>query len=177
MADEQANQQSGTGKFSKKNLAMLVAGGVALVLVSVVATLWATDFFSKSSGSRDAEESTSVMPAIYMTLTPSFIVNFNVNGRQRYLQAEISLMFRDPNLEQQLGLHLPAIRNSIVKLLNKQNFESLHTVQGKDALRKEIHDAISEILRVENALLTKSQPTPTGSATIEQVLFTNFVMQ
>lgn len=177
MAEDPANQQPQAAKISKKTMLVLSISAAVLILVSVIATLWVSSFLGKTSSPNSEHKSKVVGPAIYMTLTPNFIVNFNINGRQRYLQAEISLMFRAPELEQQLALHLPAVRNSVVMLLNKQDFESLHTVQGKDALRKDILEAVSEILRVENALLAKNKSTPSAPATIEQVLFTNFVMQ
>jgi flagellar FliL protein len=65
-----------------------------------------------------------------------------------------------------LTLHMPLIRNSLVLLFSSQSFADLQTEEGKVALKAAAVDAINGILEQE-----------TGQGGIDDVLFTNFVMQ
>ena len=62
--------------------------------------------------------------------------------------------------------HMPLVRNNVVMILSSQDFEVMRTPEGKDALRQAVLEEIQSILTDE-----------TGDAGVEQVLFTNFVMQ
>jgi len=104
--------------------------------------------------------------AIYYPLTEKFIIDYNVRGRQRFLQLEVSLMFRDNQVSQAIERHLPRIRNDLNLLLKGQDFEDLQTPEGKELVRQ-------DALRRVNAILEQE----TGKPGIEQVLFTSFVMQ
>ena len=111
-------------------------------------------------------------------MTPNFTINFTVNGRQRYLQAAITLLYRDPALESLLTLHMPAIRNGLVMLLSSKNFDELQTPEGKEQLKLDALVVIQNLLKKEQDALVASGTTeglPAGN--VEQVLFTNFVMQ
>src|SRR5690606_26831659 len=105
-------------------------------------------------------------PAIYYPLQPVFIVNFESQGRQRFLQAELNLMLRDEAVIAALELHMPAIRNSLVMLFSGQTYEDLQTAEGKELLRQQALLNVQEVLEKE-----------IGKPGVEQVLFTNFVMQ
>jgi flagellar FliL protein len=205
-ADDHGTEVSPTG--SNKKLFLFVGLAVLLVIVSVGGTVAALKLLAPSGDDEAADEEEEVVeevvplaPAIYFQMTPNFTINFNVNGRQRFLQAEITLMYRDPILEPVLKLHMPAIRNGLVMLLSNKNFDELQTLEGKELLKKEAFDTVQTILvKEQQAALPKSeeaeeddeedskkdkkkkdkkakkaeQPKVPG---IEQVLFTNFIMQ
>lgn len=105
-------------------------------------------------------------PAIYFPLKPALIVNFQARGRQRFLQAEITLMVRDNAVIQAVEMHMPMIRNSLVMQLGGQDYETLQTAEGKEALRQDALVTLQGLLEAE-----------IGQPGVEQVLFTNFVMQ
>jgi flagellar FliL protein len=131
-------------------------------------------------------------------MQPNFTVNFNVDGRQRYLQAEITLLYRNPEVESLLTLHMPAIRNQLVMLLGGKSFEELQNHESREKLKVESLAAIQSILDKENAALSQKdkseeddeeeedkdddEESEDGSEklpplVVEQVLFTRFVMQ
>ena len=105
-------------------------------------------------------------PAIYYDFKPPFIVNYQVKGRQRFVQVSISVLTRKPEVVDALKKHMPLLRNNLVMALSAQDFEALRTPEGKEALRQTMLDQIQKVLTQE-----------TGEAGVEQVLFTNFVMQ
>jgi flagellar FliL protein len=169
-------------KKSKKKLFLIIGLVVLLIAISVGGTVVALKVLSPAPSTDEAAEAehaeATLLPAIYYEMTPNFTINFNVNGRQRYLQAAITLMYRDPMLEELLKLHMPAIRNGLVMLLSAKNFDELQTSEGKETLRAEALEIIRNQLKKEQeALAANGKSEEISSANVEQVLFTNFVMQ
>lgn len=113
----------------------------------------------------DGEEE-EIMQAIYLPLNPAFVVNFASQGKARFLQVEVEAMTRDPLVPDQITLHMPIIRNNLLLLFSAQTYDSVSTLEGKEALREEALVVVQDILEEE-----------TGDAGIEAVYFTSFVMQ
>ncbi len=199
-ADQQVDPAAAEAKQKKKKLFMFIGIAVLLVLISVGATFF---IVSKMMGSKHASEDESssesseaaevvVAPAIYYPLKPNFTVNYDVNGRQRFLQTEITLMYRDAEILKTLELHMPAVRNGLVMLLSSQVFDELQTAEGKEKLRAAALKTVQDIIAKEEVASAektkesddkdkekdkdedKDKKTPPN---IEQVLFTQFVMQ
>jgi len=203
-ADEAAVAEA---KKKKKKLFMFIGLAILLVLISVGATFF---IVSKMMGSKNADaddeataevsEAEAAAPAIYYPLKPNFTVNYDVNGRQRFLQAELTLMYRDPAVLKTLELHMPAVRNGLVMLLSSQVFEELQTLEGKEKLRAAALTTVQDIINKETAALaakskskdnesedekdtkktkgkSKEKKAKPPEPNIEQVLFTQFVMQ
>ena len=103
---------------------------------------------------------------IYASLGERFVVTLQVDGKQRYFQVSLSVMAREQSAIDALTVHAPLIRGRLVSLLGSQDFAALQTEQGKLALRASILGTVQEILTAE-----------TGHAGVEQVFFTEFVLQ
>ena len=196
-------------KKKKKKLFMFIGLAILLVFISVGATFF---IVSKMMGSKHADaddEATAEVseaeevaaPIIYYPLKPNFTVNYDVNGRQRFLQVELTLTYRNPEVLKTLELHMPAVRNGLVMLLSSQVFEELQTVEGKEKLRAAALASVQDIINKETAALAakskdkkeededeekdtkkskgknKETKAPPPAPNIEQVLFTQFVMQ
>jgi len=163
--EDAENTASGRNKIKWIVIALLV---FLLAALSVAATLWVlSDAGSDAeSGDKRATEPASREVAIYFPLKPEFITSFEVRGRQRYLQVEISLMLRDNSAVKDIELHMPAIRNALVILLRGQYYPELQTPEGKELLRQQALNTVREVLQTE-----------IGKPVIEQVLFTNLVLQ
>ena len=137
-------------------LVLLIGGGVAAFMM-----------ISGQDNNQSAANSEPVqLPAIYFDLKPPFVVNFQQGGRQRYVQMTLSVLARQESALSALTTHMPQVRNNLVLLLSTQDFEMLRTPEGKEELRTQVLDEMRKILLEE-----------TGDPGIEQVLFTNFVMQ
>lgn len=160
-------------KGGKKKLIIII---VALLLV--LGGGGAAAFFllgGDDESGADTEESAEMSgdagasatgPAIYLELDPAFVVDFIVASKQRYLQLNLTVKSRDQVQIDAIKVHMPLIRNSLVLLFANQNFDELQTLEGKMALKAASIDSINGILTQE-----------TGSGGVEDVLFTNFVMQ
>lgn len=158
---------AGKGKL-KLILLVLVA-----LLLAIGLSVGATWFLlSKGDSAQDKEQAAPVaavpvrQAAIYEPLVPAFVVNFNHQGRQRYMQVSMTLMGRDQGALDALKVHMPLLRNNLVMLLSGQDFALLGTPAGMEMLRQQITASVQELGQKE-----------LGKPVIEQVLFTNFVLQ
>lgn len=167
-----AGEEKPAGK-SKLKLIILI---VVALLLAIGLSVGATWFFlskggdKKEEGKKEEAAAEHAAPvkkiAIYEPLAPAFVVNFNQNGRQRYMQVSVALMARDKGEMDALKVHMPVLRNKLVMLFSGQNFDNLVTAVGKEMLRQQATATVQELAKQE-----------TGKVVVEQVLFTNFVLQ
>jgi len=150
---------------------------VIAVLLAVGLSVGATLFFlgkgddgaDKAKAEAEAAAAPAVpvkLPAIYEELAPAFVVNFNHQGRARYMQVSVALMTRDQAALDALKVHMPVLRNRLVMLFSGQDFAALITPVGKEMLRQQATASVQELEQKE-----------TGKVSVEQVLFTNLVLQ
>ena len=173
--DQEKDQEDGEGSGgSKKKLIILGVVCLVLVVLAVGGTMLALNIFSGAEEEMVAaelepavpDEDEALKPAIYYPLKPAIIVNFQARGRQRFLQAELTLLVRDEMVIQAVETHMPMIRNSLVMLFGGQTYEELQTAEGKELLQEQAVAQLQALLEQE-----------TGKPGVEKVLFTNFVMQ
>ena len=154
---------------AKGKLKLIVMGVVALLLavgLSVGAT-WFIMHKPDSEPAPDTAAATAKPAAIYEPLAPAFVVNFNQNGRQRYMQVSITLQGRDQAALDALKVHMPVIRNNLVMMFSGQGFDTLAgSPVGQEMLRQKATAVVQEVAQKE-----------VGKPVVDQLLFTNFVLQ
>ncbi len=183
MADEDEqegeNTEEGEAKpgFIAKNKKMILLGGLALVLIgaSVGGTLAVVSMFSAPEEAEDAAvaegESAEAGPppikqAIYYPIKPPIMVSFEGRGRQRLMQAEVTLLTRDSAVVATVEQHMPMIRNALVLLMSGQVYEDIQTAEGKELMRVQATQQLQQIIEAE-----------IGKPGVEEVLFTNIIVQ
>lgn len=104
----------------------------------------------------------------YVPLQPSFIINFGDGdgARLQYVKADVAVRVSSSAAASAARYHLPALRNALVLLLSRQDESTVSTGSGREALRAEALAAMRSILEEEE-----------GKPFIEDVLFTNFIVQ
>ena len=149
----------------KLKLIILIAVAVLLAIGLSVGATW---YFVSSPKSEPAPvvDANIKLPAIYEPMAPAFVVNYNANGRQRYMQVSMTLQARDQNDLNALKVHMPVIRNNLVMLFSGQTFDDLATPVGQEILRQKATATVQEVAQKE-----------LGKVVVDQVLFTNFVLQ
>lgn len=171
-AEDQAEgqgEEGAEGGKSKKKLIIIVA---IVVVIAIGLSIGATLYFLGGDGGEDngADSEAPVeevkLPAVYLDIKPPFVVTYDVSGKQRYMQVFVSAQSRDQASLDAMELHMPLIRNKLIMLFSAEDFQQLQTAEGKESLRASSLALINEMLEKESS----------GSS-IEQVLFTNFVMQ
>lgn len=149
----------------KLKLIILVVVAVLLAIGLSVGATWYFMHSPKSEAVPQADVNVK-LPALYEPMAPAFVVNFNANGRQRYMQVSVTLQARDPADLKALMVHLPVIRNNLVMLFSGQTFDDLATPVGQEILRQKTTASVQEVAQKE-----------LGKVVIDQALFTNFVLQ
>lgn len=162
--------EKGGAKQKLKWIALISVGVIVIASLSVAATWFLLRDPMGGSEVSDVDEmmDTSAMtgPASYLAMQPAFIVNYQVGSRTRFLQLELSLVTRDMAAIDVANTHMPVIRNNLLAVLADQDYERLHSVEGKETLVAELTAAAQAV--VESHL---------GRPGIETVLFRSFVMQ
>ncbi|WP_439134313.1 flagellar basal body-associated FliL family protein [Pseudomaricurvus sp.] len=178
MAEENDDIEELGTTTSKKKIVIIIVIGVVLMALSAGGTLMALGLLSDDpesaelvdgeQASEDGAEAAEEVkkPAIYYPMKPPMIISFNVRGRQRFLQAEISLMMRDTEVLADIEEHSALLQNGLLMLFSSQDYAELQTPEGKELLRQQSLGEVQKLLEQE-----------TGKPGVEQVLFTAFVMQ
>ena len=165
MANSEAVKEP-AGKGKLKLILVIVAAVLLAIGLSVGAT-WYFMHSAKSTPEVAPEAASNLKPvAIYEPMAPAFVANFNQNGRQRYMQVSITLLARNQADLDALKVHMPVIRNNLVMLFSAQSFDALATPIGQEMLRQKATASVQEVAQKE-----------VGKVVVEQLLFTNFVLQ
>ena len=163
--DEQVDENAGEvapAKGGKKGLVIMLA--TLLLLGGGGAAAW-----FKFGGKKDADKKEEVvkLPPRYINLDPPFVVNFESESIVRFLQVTVDVMTRDPEVEKLVKDNDPRVRNDLLLILGNQSYESVSTLEGKEALRQRCLESVRVIIKEMGGDATK----------IEALYFTAFVMQ
>lgn len=117
-----------------------------------------------------AEEAEAPMAPVtrYVELTPSFVTNYGPpgNGRLKFVRADVTLKVSTRDAETAIRTHNAQLRNAMVMLLSSQQSDEISTTAGRDEIRAAALAELRTILQNEE-----------GAAMVEDVLFTNFLVQ
>jgi flagellar FliL protein len=104
--------------------------------------------------------------ALYVAMPRPFVFNVPGSNRDRLVEIKVQLMMRGSDNEEQAKMHIPLIEGTLLKTFSTANADDLVTEAGKIAIRD------SALKEVQKTMLDVS-----GNQTVEEVLFTGFVMQ
>ena len=116
---------------------------------------------------KDAAKKEVLLPAKYVTLDPPFVVNFEAESAVRFLQITVSVMTRDVEVEKLIKDNDPRIRNDLLFILGNQNYQSVSSLEGKNALQTRCLEAVRTVVKDSGG----------DAAKVEALYFTSFVMQ
>lgn len=167
MAQQSETADKATLEPKKSKMKIIVLVTVALIVAIIISVAGTWFFLGRSTAEAEpVAEISAKQQAIYEVLTPAFVVNFKSEGKARYLQVSVALMARNQADLNALKIHMPTLRNQLVMMFSSQNFDELNTTLGIELLKQKATVAIQELALIE-----------VGKPVIEQVLFTNVVMQ
>lgn len=167
MAEEEnktEEEQSGEGGSKKKLIIIIAIVAILAIGLSVGVTMFLLGGDEDAPTEPVIEEEVKE-PASYIPIKPAFLVTFNVDGRQRYMQISLSVSSRDASALDALDHHMPLIRSRLLNVYADQDFQQVRTEEGKLALQAQTVEVINTVLSSEEA------------GEIENVYFTNFVLQ
>ncbi|WP_299180416.1 flagellar basal body-associated FliL family protein [uncultured Neptuniibacter sp.] len=174
MAEEQEQSAEEGGKKSSK-LKLIIIAVLALVVVGGGGAAAAL-FFLGGSDEPAAEEAAPAEPvradAIYTKVRtmggkPMFVVTLqSQDKRPHYIQLYVEAKSRDQAVADAMTLHMPLIVSRLNNLFSTQDFRTLQSIEGKEALRQSATDLVRELMQEK-----------IGKPGVETILFTNMVMQ
>tara|TARA_R110002110_G_C13470513_1_gene720890 strand:- start:126302 stop:126889 length:588 start_codon:yes stop_codon:yes gene_type:complete len=167
--------EGSTGKSGGMKKIIIIVGIVVVLLGAAAGAYFmlAGGANDEAAPAADGAEAAAVEEApaepetdpIYLALSPAFVVNFQENGRTRYLQIELQAMAYDQEIIDKVQSNMPAVRNNLILLFSEQDYAALNSIAGKEALRKQVLDSINEAVRAK------------APKQVSDVFFTGFVMQ
>ncbi|MES9950131.1 MAG: flagellar basal body-associated FliL family protein [Candidatus Thiodiazotropha sp.] len=111
------------------------------------------------------KETEEAAPAIsYYQVKPSLVANLASGGK--YIRCDVQLMTNDEIFLEELNLHGPAIRHSLLLLLSEQDGKSIKSPSGKEALRKKALSTLGELMQELS-----------GKNELKALFFTTFLVQ
>ena len=163
MAEEDDLQVEEEKKGGNK-LILIIAAALLGIGIGAVGVYFMVG--SSESEVDPAELEPKIVKSIYQKVEKPFIVNFQGKGKQRYLQVDVTYKGKDQAAMDALVKHAPVVKNNLNQLFSSQELSELQTEAGREFL-------LQESTKIVQAFLQKE----IGSPGIEEVLFTNFVMQ
>lgn len=171
--ENQNNDDKPAGSGKLKRIVLFAILGLILIGISVGGTLTALRYLNPPPALEIVEGEDGQAPqeevkkkAIYYPIKPEIIVTYSARGRQRYMRADITLLIRDTDVIAAIETHMPMIRNTLNMVMAGQVYQEVQTAEGKEYMRQEC------LLQ-----LRKNIEAEIGKPGIEEVLFTNIVMQ
>lgn len=178
MAEEELKIDDGGGK---KKLPLIIGGVVAALAIGAAGYFFlfagddapAAEQLEDAAQSQDAQETAAAAAtpaktgtALYVAMPRPFVFNVPGVGRERLVQIKVQLLVRGSDNEEAAKSHIPMIEGTLLQVFSNSSADDLVTEAGKIALREK---SVSEVKRVMKDIV--------GQETVEQVLFTGFVMQ
>lgn len=160
--DDQIDGEEGASEKPKGGRGLIVTLVIILLLGGGGFGAW--KYFAAGNG---AAKKAEVLPPVYITLDPPFVVNFEAEAMVRFLQVTIGVMTRDAAVEKLVKDNDPRVRNDLLMILSNQTYDSVSSVEGKEKLRTRCLDSVRAII----------QEFGGDPARIEALYFTSFVMQ
>jgi flagellar FliL protein len=162
--DEAVEGEEGEEGAPKSKKLLFIIIGVVLLCGGGAAFLLLKGGDDPKAG---AKKEVMVVPPIYVNLDPPFVVNFEAEAAVRFLQVTVSVMTRDPHIQELLRNNDPRIRNDLLMLLSNQKYDTISTREGKEKLQTESLEAVRTVVKGAGGEPEK----------IEALYFTAFVMQ
>ncbi len=173
MADDKKENENQGGGVSMKMLLIVVVLIVVLLGGGGAAAVY---FLMSNQPAPPAGEQAAVVeeetagPAIYLSLDPKFVVSFQDTKFARFMQFSVDIVMHKEKVKEQVELHMPAIRSSLLMMFGDQKANVVGTKEGKAALLQAITENI-------NATLEEMEGRQAVEGGVEAAYFNSFIIQ
>ena len=145
---------------------VLVGGGVgAYLLMSKPAVEKKAKSAHKEAAADDEEEGEADDENPVYEKLDQFTVNLS-DPESHILQTDVQLRLADTKVQEKLKVHMPEVRDALIRLLSSKTAAELATPEGKDKIGLEVQKSINEVLGVKKR-----------SKGVKKVLFASFIIQ
>jgi flagellar FliL protein len=154
------------GQKPKSKLLLFIIIGVLVLGIGGFAAMKFMGGGTKAKNddaSAEVEEAPSKLP-VFLTIDP-FVVNLQPENGDFYLQVSLTLQLPNQQTAESLKVFMPQVRSRILMLLSSKKASELISNDGKEKLRDDIIDELSEPFSGNRGLI------------ISDVAYTSFVIQ
>lgn len=164
MAEEELEVEEGTEKKGKGKLIIIIAA----VLLGIGVGAGSVFFLVGGSDEPATEEQLEPqhVQSMYHRFNEPFIVTVMSGGKQRYLQINVTVKTKDKEVIGLMKSHTPMVKSLLNNLFSAQDLNHMQSAQGRMDLNEEALAVVQTFVSSKNEVLT-----------VDQVLFTDFVMQ
>jgi flagellar protein FliL len=114
----------------------------------------------------DETEKDKLTPG-YVSMGEAMVLNLATDStRLSYVQLKADVLVKDENSIELVKLHMPALRHQIILMLSEQDAARMKSPVEREKLRKKISDKVRSVFK-----------ELTGKDVIEEILFSNFLVQ
>lgn len=178
---EKKHAEEGEKKSSKKLIIIIVAVVLLLIGGAAGGYFFMTQQSAKTDEHGDkaaaeehkaseheaaAEEEHAPEPEIYYELPGAFIVNFPPGGTIKIAKISVTLLLKGEDTVAALKKHEPMVRNNLLMVISSLGAERIRVRDGKEQLRGLMLAEIGKVMQ-----------TMAGKNKIQDLYFTDFVMQ
>lgn len=155
-------------KGGKGGLIIMLVGGLVLAGGGAAGGFFFAGKASASSGGGEAkhEEKAEGKPVKYFEVEKGFTSNLKEPDRYVELSVGVSTSGGDEKLGEEIKGNDMAIRSAVLSVLSEQSADQISTLAGKQALQQKLKATINDTLK-----------SKTGKGGIDDVYFTNFILQ
>ncbi len=169
-----AEDKKEEGKEGGSKMKLIIIGVVAAVVL-IGGGIGGAIFFMGGDEAAKAEGEAAVTeveigPAIYQSLDPKFIVSFRDTKYARFMQFSVDVIMHKEEVKEQIQMHMPAIRSSLLMMFGDQKADYVGTKEGKEALLIAITEDV-------NATLERMEGKKAIKDGVEQAYFNEFLIQ
>lgn len=162
------NEAAEAAPKKKSKLPIIIVAVVLLVAVLGFAAMKFMGGSSKPAAHKEEEaETAEAAPSstpVYVSVDP-FVLNLQPDAGDYYIQIALTLQVPNQLTADALKLYMPQVRSRLLLLISSKKASELLTSDGKETLRDDIIDTLSEPFSGSRGLI------------ITDVAFTSFVIQ
>jgi len=147
-------------------LSLVLSGGIAGGVVFLLGGNNEQQAAAEGEEDGESAETKPAEPPIYHSMDPKFVVSFQDKKSARFMQFSFEVMARDREVIDGIKQHSPAIRSSLLLLVDNQNSEKMSSREGKEQLLVEITEDINKTLEKLG-----------GKSGVEAAYYNSFVIQ
>lgn len=115
----------------------------------------------------DEEPAPAQKTPAYVSLGDPMVLNLaSGDKRLAYLQVKVDVLVKDEDQQDLVKLHAPALRHEVILALSEQKSTDMKSPLKREEVRKQMSDRIRAVYR-----------DLSGSDDIEEILFSNFLVQ
>lgn len=139
------------------------------LVVALIAAFWIGGGAQAQEAAPEPAEGEPVDETInYVTITPTLILNIGKSqgGRLSYIKTDVAISVKGAAGAAAIEAHMPAVKNILVMGVSGQDESMINTAEGRERIRQDLARELQAWLEEE-----------AGKPYVEEVMFTNFIVQ